>query len=253
MTHPHQLHATAALWSLRAALRWLAEHQDAVLIRRPQLGHRTTRPRSLAELEQHDVLLRQERAERASGSLRGLKPSAGSAMPGGGPGLVDLDREVAEVLAYTVDTLAYVHRHHPLLALSRHWHQVLVDVFHVTRDPRWTYLAVALPAAAPGVAAALGEQLAALDGRIRSVCGIGPDHWPIPLAPPCPACGVRRLRAQHSAPDGSRWTVICAAGCRCKGAGCECGMEVPTAGAAHIWDDRSPIVRQLTAALGLAA
>jgi hypothetical protein len=30
-------------------------------------------------------------------------------------------------------------------------------------------------------------------------------------------------------------------------------MEVPTAGAAHIWDDRSPIVRQLTAALGLAA
>lgn len=243
MSHPHQLHAESSLWSLRAALRWLDEHRETVLIRRPQLGHRTTRPKTLAELQQHDQLLRQERAERAAGSLRGLKPSAGSPSPVP-PGILDLQREVEEVLADVDQLLAYHHhrapRHGPWPATTDSWDRRAADLADTT----------------PGLAATIGQLLSQVDARVRAVCGVGPDRWPVPLSPPCPSCGIRRLRVQHSPPDSRAWTLVCAAGCRCAGDTCPCGMPVLEAGVAHIWDIHSPLIVSVVdaaAALGSAA
>jgi hypothetical protein len=247
--HPHQLHAQAALWSLRAALRYLAEHREAVLIRRPQLGPAQVRPRSLASLQQHDVVLRQERAERAAGSLNGLKPSAGSSGPIS-PGLIDLERETNQALVEAHGLLAYAHHRHPVLAWSGHWHDVLDDLFAVTRDARWTWMVTVLPVTRPGIAEAVGITLADADARVRAVCGIEPDRIALPLAPECPACGVRRLRVQNSAPNSARWTVVCAsAGCRCTGTDCACGMDVRVRGVGHIWSADSEVAVSLLAGL----
>jgi hypothetical protein len=260
--HPHQLHAQAALWSLRAALRHLDEHRDAVLIRRPQLGPAESRPRSLASLARQDELLRTERAERRAGSLTGLKPSAGSAAPGDAPGLVDLERHVAEAVNEATDVLAHAHRRTPL-AWTYHWHEHLPDA-------RWTWLAMALSATPPSVAEAAGIALGDADQLVRSYASLDADLIAPPLAPPCPACDRRRLRIQTSAPDSARWTVVCAPSCICAGDNCgdcidecgedcaghPCGMDAPTRGVRHIWAADSALAASIAAgvrAVGLAA
>jgi hypothetical protein len=232
--HPHQLHATAALWSLRAALRHLDEHRDALLIARPQLGPVASRPRSLASLARHDELLRQERAERAAGSLRGLKPSAGSAAPGDAPGLADLDNGLHQVLAEVHQLLRYAHHHDPLLAWTTHWPTVLA-AWGIRRDARWAWMASVLPVTRPGVAEAAGLALADADMVVRAYAGLDRDLLAPPLAPPCPACDRRRLRIQSSAPNSARWTVVCSPSCVCTGDACSCGMDVQERGIRHIW------------------
>lgn len=253
--HPHQLHAQAALWSLRAALRHLDEHRDAILLGRPQLGPAESRPRSLASLARHDELLRAEKAERAAGSLRGLKPSAGSAAPGDAPGLVDLEHAVHQVLVEVHAMLSYAHHRDPVLAWSRHWHDVL-DAWGIRRDARWSWIAAVLPATPPGVAEAAGYALADADTLVRSYAGLDAYLIAPPLAPPCPACDRRRLRIQSSAPDSARWTVVCSPACACIGDRCGCGMDVQDRGVRHIWAADSTLAVSITAgvrAVGLAA
>lgn len=246
MSHPHQLHAIAALWSLRAARYHLAAYREAAVIRRPQLGPPTSRRRTLAQLRAHDELLRAERADIAAAV--DTRPVGGSPAPIA-PGLIDLEVEVAAALTGATDLVAYVHRGHPVLHWSPDWRAVLVDVFRIHRDPRWTYLSVALPATPPGIAAEVAALLEHADARVRAVCGLGPDHTR-PAAPvDCPACQERRLRIQSSAPTRGRWTVVCTNGrCRCLGVGdptagdgCPCRMPVRVAGVRHIWDATSPL------------
>ncbi|GIE29987.1 hypothetical protein Ait01nite_030320 [Actinoplanes italicus] len=253
--HPHQLHAQAALWSLRRALRHLDEHRDALLIRRPQLGPAESRPRTLAQLARHDELLRTERAERKAGSLTGLKPSAGSAAPGDAPGLADLERDLHQVLVEVHGLLAYAHHRDPLLAWTPLWHEVL-DEWDIRRDARWTWLSVVLPATPARIAEAVALALVDADQLVRSYAGLDADLIAPPLAPPCPACDRRRLRIQSSAPDSARWTVTCASSCVCIGDGCECGMDVPTRGVRHIWAADSALAASIAAGvrtMGLAA
>jgi hypothetical protein len=250
--HPHQLHAQAALWSLRAALRHLAAHEEAALIRRPQLGPPTSRPRSLASLQRHDALLREERAERAAGSLNGLKPSAGSTGPIS-PGLVDLRAEINQTLVEAHGLLAYVHHRDPLLAWSAHWHTVLADAFHIEQDARWTWLSVVLPATRPKLAEPVRLLLEDADARVRSICGLDPDHLEPPLAPACPACDRRRLRIQHSAPDTTRWTVVCTDSCRCIGTACPCDMDVKARGVRHIWAANSALAASIRTGVEILA
>ena len=253
--HPHQLHASAALWSLRAALRHLAEHRDALLIRRPQLGPAAVRPRSLASLERQGALLREERAERAAGSLLGLKPSAGSAAPGDAPGAAELDRHLHQALVEVHGLLAYAHHRDPLLAWSPLWYEVLEE-WGVTRDARWAWLAAVLPVTRPGLAEAAGLTLGEADARVRAYAGLEPDLLAPPLAPPCPACDRRRLRVQTSAPASARWTVVCGPGCVCAGADCGCGMDVLVRGVRHVWAADSGLAASVRAgvqAAGLAA
>ncbi|GGN86304.1 hypothetical protein GCM10010112_67690 [Actinoplanes lobatus] len=253
--HPHQLHAQAALWSLRAALRHLDEHRDALLIRRPQLGPAEARPRSLASLARHDELLRAEKAERAAGSLRGLKPSAGSAAPGDAPGLADLERDLYQVLVDVHTMLAYHHHRNRLLAWTGHWHRVL-DAWGITRDARWTWISTVLPVTVPHLAEAVRLLLDDADQQVRAYAGLDADLLAPPLAPPCPACDRRRLRIQTSAPDSGRWTVVCAAACMCIGEACPCGMDVQERGVRHIWAPDSGLAVSIAAGvrtMGLAA
>jgi len=253
--HPHQLHAQAALWSLRAALRHLDEHRDALLITRPQLGPATTRPRSLASLARHDALLLEEKAERRAGSLNGLKPSAGSAAPGDAPGLADLELYVNRALIEVHGILVYAHRRDPLLAWSPLWHDVL-DAWHITRDARWTWLSVVLPATPARIAEAVALALVDADQLVRSYAGLDADLLAPPLAPPCPACDRRRLRIQSSAPDSARWTVTCADSCRCIGDRCGCDMDIRERGIRHIWAADSTLAGSIHAGvrtMGLAA
>lgn len=250
--HPHQLHAQAALWSLKAALRYLADHRDAVLIRRPQLGPARTRPRSLAALEEYDELLRTEKAERRAGSLTGLKPSAGAAAPGDAPGLLDLKANVDEYLDEALGLLAYAHHRDALLAWGDPWPRFLEEIAGA-EDPRVAWVAAVLPVTPPGIAAAVQTALAQADARLRSVIGLDADRLAPPLAPECPACGLRRLRIQHSAPDSARWTIVCTSGggCRCLGEDCSCGMPVRERRVRHIWAADSELAVSLRA--GVAA
>ncbi len=87
----------------------------------------------------------------------------------------------------------------------------------------------------PAVAARTGEALEHLDGKIRRRLGILPDLAPVPGNPPCPSCRLQMLRVQTSAPNPGDWTVICTAGCTCRGPECPCGMPVRESGVPHIW------------------
>lgn len=78
--------------------------------------------------------------------------------------------------------------------------------------------------------------LASTDQVIRKALQLTPDLWTLPANPPCPSCGVRLMRVQRSAPDSAAWTVVCTAGCRCRGDGCPCGMLERVQGVGHIWD-----------------
>ncbi|MEV6297833.1 hypothetical protein AB0M02_00335 [Actinoplanes sp. NPDC051861] len=264
--HPHQLHAQAALWSLRRALRHLHDNRDTFLARRPQLGPSTSRPRSLASLQRHDARLLEEKPDRIR--LAGSKAGATSA-PGDVPGLSDLEREVNQALVEAHGLLAYHHHRDPLLAWSGHWRQLL-DEWGVRRDARWTWLSTVLPVTRPKIAQAVGITLADADARVRAYARLDEDLVVPPYVPPCPACDRRRLRIQTSAPDSARWTIVCAPSCICAGercipcgeeceADCEghaCSMDVPTHGVRHIWAADSPLAASIRAGVqivGLAA
>src|SRR5262245_11181438 len=113
MTHPANLHAVAALWSLRRARRYLADHRETTLYSRPHIGPSTTRPqpRSLAQLAAYDELLRNERPDRIG--LAGAKMSAAPAPIA--PVLLDLDREVSSVLVDVFELLSHIFRSDRLL------------------------------------------------------------------------------------------------------------------------------------------
>jgi hypothetical protein len=242
VTHPHNLAAVAALWSLRAASRYLDAHREAAAYTAATPAPAPVRQRSLGALGAWDTLLRQERAERAAAAAAGLKPSAGLRAPVS-PALLDLHQEIASALTDATILIAHVHRRHPLLAWSVEWHTVIRAVFHIRRDPRWTYLSVALPATPAAIAAVVARQLSRVDTRIRTLCQVGPDQVPIAAAPRCPACGERRLRLQVSSPDPARWTVVCThPDCLCRGPGqpgagdaCPCTMPERATGVRHIW------------------
>lgn len=252
MTHPHNLHAQAALWSLRAALRHLTEHREALLIRRPQLGPVVSRPRSLASLQQQDALLLDEKPDRQllAGSKAGQHPA-----PGDAPGLLDLERDVNEALIEAHGLLAYTHHRDPVLRWSWHWHDILAD-WGVTRDARWTWLSMVLPVTRPRLAEAAGLVLAEADQRVRAYTGLDQDLIAPPLAPACPACDRRRLRIRCSAPDSARWTVVCSESCTCIGQACACGMDARERGVRHVWAADSGLAESIRAgvlAVGLAA
>lgn len=238
--HPAQLHAHTALWSTRAALRHLEAAHAGDGYTTPRLAPAEPRPRTARQLAELDRTIAAERPDRVHLTGAHLTPAAGPV----DPATLDLDREVRTTLGEVHALVAYVHRSHPLLAWSGHWPAVAAYLGARRRDPRWSWLAAALPAAPPAVAAQAGRLLTELDARIRRTLGIDPDEQPVPGAPPCPVCGQRRLRYQCSAPTPVRWTVVCrAAGCPpCRGPGdpaagdgCPCGMPERAPGAVHIW------------------
>lgn len=230
MTHPQQLHAVAALWSLRAASRYLDAHREAAAYTAATPTPSPVRQRSLRALGAFDTLLRQERAERAAAAAAGLKPSAGLRAPIS-PGLLDAAANVAQATADARTLLGHVHRTQPLHG-----------PWPAAPDP-WGRLALDLVDAPPGVAAELTRLLDAADRHARTLCQVGPDWLPLATGPRCPTCGERRLRLQASAPEWRWRTVTCTnPACLCTGPGqpgagdaCPCTMPERAVGVRHIW------------------
>lgn len=244
VSHPWVLHAVASVWSLHAARGYLAEHRDAVLIRRPQLGPASTRPRSLAELQAHDVLLRSERPDRDR--LAGARVSSAPAPIA--PGLVDLEvtLHAALVDAWMLVSGVQLWRSEwrdpsPWLRLWGSW------------AGRVWYLDTVLPDCSPATAREVVAILDPIDTQVRSLTGHGPDLWALPMSPPCPVCQQRLLRVRTACPDSARWTVVCGAGCLCRGEVCPCDMTVTAARVPHVWAADHPLVTSALAGVTLAA
>lgn len=200
MTHPHQLHAQAALWSLRAARRalhirteWTVSIDPTSAWRSPRYGTRT--------------------------GTGGHSDPIGSALESAAR---DVDR-YGTLAERTTATLAWLAR--GIRATG-------------PGDPLGR-IGDALPALLPAAAEQLQLWLAELDARVRQALDLNMLEREPLVGAACPACGVRLLYLQTAAPAACR-SVVCAAGCRCAGEACTCGMDEPTAGVLHIWRATSP-------------
>lgn len=202
MTHPHRLHATAAVWSLRSA--W------------PHLTHAAQQARHV--LSTGDA-----------GTLRAWAPSTG-----GGTTVHHSDGILGALLANPgqraadrLDRIATSTRETIIWVAQK----VLRDDYR-PGDPVLTRLLEEIPRITPAAAAEVARWVDEADTAVRSALGMADDHEPL-VGVACPACGSRRLAVRTSAP--THRPVVCAAGCTCAGAGCECGMAEPVEGVGHIW------------------
>jgi hypothetical protein len=221
VTHPNQLHALAALWSLRAARRVL-----------DQVAADEARQIMLEVLQAADGL----RSPLYSGG-RGTgghgDPVAGAALGSTGPVRANRYAQLAERTTGTLTWLAG---------------QLAGDLGRGHPDPA-ALLTQLVSSLQPVTAANLDRWAGDLDQRIRTALALHPDQWPLLGNPDCPACHVRQLYAQTSAPITREWTVICRAGCICTGPGCTCGMPMLAAGVRHVWGRTSALVEQHLARL----
>ncbi|NJP33703.1 hypothetical protein [Micromonospora thermarum] len=246
--HPHQLHAAAALASLRRAVSYLDVVRDALLITNPQPADAPARHRSAAALAAYDELLRAEKADRLVNQRAGIKPAGATPAPVN-PALLDVEADLGPTVHHAVMLVASELRTHPLLCWSSLW----VDIADSKWDGRCDYLAAALPAVSPALAREVHGDLDVLDRRLRGVVGLDADRWSLPGGPRCPACGQRRLQAQISSPYTAAWTVVCDNdACRCRGPLCACAMATRPIRVRHIWPADSPLVRVLLAGLHTA-
>lgn len=245
--HPHQLHAVAALASLRRAVSYLPTVRDALLITGVATNE-PARPRSATALAAFDELLRAEKADRLDNQRAGIKPAGSSPAPVN-PALLDVERDLVPVVHHATMLLASELRTHALLAWSRLW----LDLADSDWDGRCDYLTAALPHASAVLAREVHAELDALDRRLRAVIGLDPDRWPIPGGPRCPACGQRRLQAQTSSPRTADWTVVCDnPDCRCRGPLCACAMDTRPIRVRHIWPAQSALVTVLLSGIAAA-
>jgi len=210
VTHPLNLHAIAALWSLRHA--WtVADHALAMAYR------------AASEDDDH-------------GTLQAWRP-AGEGGRGGG-GHADTIGEIVIMGDPTSGAANHYARlgniAHENVAQAR-W--LVASELGVPRDSirNVAQLAAALVAIKPATAREITQWLAEADRMIRRSLQLEPALGAIVGNPECPACTVRLLQLQTAAPNGADWTVVCGAGCRCRGAACGCGMPVRADGVLHIW------------------
>lgn len=214
MTHPHVLHATTALWSLRRSWPQLERAQKAA-------------EAAAAETQDH-------------GTLQAWRPGSGHS---GGPHdpllAAVLDPPESRTVAWLADLAERVRQH----AEQARW----LALSNLRRQPDGNSLLgqihTALSHVDPLTARDIAQELGAADRAIRRALRIPPQEWPI-WTPACPVCGLRQLHVQTAAPDSSEWTVICRGGCRCLGDGCPCGMPIRERGVVHIWDRDSDLVAQ---------
>jgi hypothetical protein len=201
VTHPHQLHAAAALWSLRRARRALTAA--------------TARENASVAISAASTL-RSPRYGVRHGS-GGHSDPIGDALATAADRADARARQLERLAERTNATLAWIAQH--------------VAAGHGDPLPR---LLDAVPALQPGTALEVTRWAVEADERVRQALYLGPDRMPL-VGVPCPYCGTRRLEAQTSSWDRGCWTVVCAAGCTCTGPKCACGMPVRVLGVLHIW------------------
>ncbi|MDR7278920.1 hypothetical protein [Catenuloplanes atrovinosus] len=202
MTHPHRLHATAAVWSLRAAWPHLAHAANAERRELVQDDAGTLRAQVYGTIgggkthHSNGILNALLIAERRGGHDRYQR-------------LADSTRETMAWLAGRI-----------------------LDDRYRPGDPVLTRLLDEIPRIPAAAAAEVAKWAAEADAAVRSALDFGTDHEPL-VGVPCPACGSRRLAVRMSAPADR--PVVCAAGCACAGVGCGCGMPERVEGVGHIW------------------
>lgn len=212
VSHPHVLSATSAAWSLTAALAQLHDR---------------------ARQEARDIAMEVPAVLRSS--------SWGRRHALGGHGDPTTDAALSGTATTRINRYAVL-----LDGVTEHIGQMAGCWPDTVGDPL-ERIRAAVGVMRPRVAARTGEALEHLDGKIRRRLGILPDLAPVPGNPPCPACRLQMLRVQTSAPHPAEWTVICTAGCTCRGTDCGCGMPVRESGVPHIWT-RTHVLNIATAA-----
>ena len=200
LQHPHHLHATAALWSLRAARRSL---NDELAAWRREL---------LSDADAGGAL-RSPRYGTRTGSGGHSDPVGDSLASSAADRRHDRWRRLAD---RTTDTLAWLAGRLNARGLG---------------DPLGR-LHTALPALAPAGAAHLHRWLAELDAGIRRALGLEQARQPL-VGQRCPACRVRQL--YHPTSCAELYLVLCGEACPCTGDACPCGMQIRVAGVQHIW------------------
>ena len=200
---PHHLHALAAAWSLQAARQVLADlaRDEAAQI--------------AAERDEEPSLLRSTVYGGRHGSGSHSDPTPRMIALADRPERRNRWAEMRERLDGKLDWLA------DTLRLPYGLDDGIDRIIECT------------PAVSPGTAAALGRHLADEERWVRDAI-----RQPRPTTPligvPCPHCGERQLVVQTAGPIDA-WTVVCATGRHCTGAGCRCGMPGAVEGVAHIW------------------
>lgn len=198
LQHPHHLHATAALWSLRASRRSLNEELTAL--------RRELRSDADATL----------RSPRYGGTRSG---SGGHSDPVGDSLVSEADHRYGRwrrLADRTTDTLAWLAGRLNTRGLG---------------DPLGR-LHAALPLLAPVGAGHLHRWLADLDASIRRALGLDQVRQPL-VGQRCPSCRVRQL--YHPTSCAELYLVLCGEACPCAGEACPCGMQVRVEGVQHIW------------------
>lgn len=229
MTHPYNLAAVAAWWSLQESEEWI----QPTILAEAESGRvgRPARLRSPAALRRLGALAGAARAELAADRI-----AAGRA------GLTDTAKALgatpAPVRADLLDAQAAAGQaYFDLLQLIG---EAACDRLDNALDPRTV---VDLRALAIEDAIRELDQWRALeaaralwgaDRAVRDAVRVGPSQEPYEGV--CPACGSYGLVWETAAGDSAEWTVLCAYGCRCVGETCGCGLPVRVRGADHRWE-----------------
>lgn len=204
--HPQHLYATAELHSLLGAWPHLQGAVDA------------------ARAAAHD--------DGDLGTLQAWRPNTGGS-GGGGVRSVILDA-VAESRRWSVVS-AYERRQTGVVA-SAYWlaERLAPDLVDAPVPDVLRALLDLVPRLPPTTAGNVGRHIADEDRALRELLYLGTDRAKL-TGVRCPACRERRVEVRTSNPDLDARPYVCAAGCTCSGAGCPCGMTVPTVGVGHIW------------------
>lgn len=197
LQNPHHLHATAALWSLRASRRSL---NDEIVAWRHELA------------TDDDATLRSPRYGARAGS-GGHSDPVGDSLVSAADQRYDRWRRLAD---RTTDTLAWLAGRLKATGAG---------------DPLGR-LHTVLPTVTAVGAEHLHRWLTDLDARIRRALGL--DHARQPLVGQrCPACRVRQLH--HPISCAELYLIVCGETCPCAGDACPCAMPIRVKGVQHIW------------------
>ncbi|MEV4197030.1 hypothetical protein [Micromonospora globbae] len=222
MTHPHQLHALRAAWTLHAT----RQHLDRAVAR--EAAERRAEARIIA----------------AAAAIQAWRPIPGPAARGvhGDPAsraAVNVlepewrDGQLARLAGRTADLLRWLARNTDPRPDQDHPE----PLHHLQR------VATRL---GPAGAWHLARWLDEADQRIRDTLHLDPPGTPLPGLR-CPRCARRQLHAHTTGPRSS-WTITCTPTCTCAGDTCPCRMPIRLADVPHVWGPDHPLTTSLTSA-----
>ena len=204
--HPHQLHAHAAAWNLRAARAALATAVERETAQRRADAAATAAARNIQAWRPQPGRAQGGHGDPTGGTIAGVDYAwRGDLRPS----------RLARLASRTDETLFWLARE-----------------LHLTGEPLTALTAAALNLPAPA-AREVWLWLGEADRRIRRALQLDPAETPVPGNPACPACGLQLLHHLTAVPG--RLVVCRAEVCLCAGDTCPCRMPIREAGVTHIW------------------